>query len=205
MLPRAVVPVAIITATLCLTVVIGDAAEPILQLALQRADMPATTVKSLRPSPRLMDAEDVAPYRVPGVQGVQYLYAWPPDGATKTNSVPMQWELLGNVYRAADQSGAKRLFAMGKASGGGLSSDAHFRRNAKDVTLPAYGDEQFARVSTDEIGSVHGLLFVRQGTIAWEMLVRGTLTFKPTEPQVVEVLRKYGATQARVAGSGNRP
>lgn len=209
MFRRASVQAAIVAAMLGGAAVVGHAAESILKLALQLADMPKTAVRSALSAPRLMETEWLAPFGVREVQAAQYLYEWPVDATSKTSSdsIPRLWQLQGKVYRAPDQSGANRLFAMGKASGGGLLSDRHFRgRNVRDVSLPSYGDEQFVRVATDSDGSVVGLLFVRRGTVVWEMLIQSTPTVNPTEAQVVEVLQKYGAMQkARVDASGNRP
>ena len=50
MFRRAVVPVAVLAAMFCPIPVVGDAAEPILKLALQPGDMPATAA-SYRLSP----------------------------------------------------------------------------------------------------------------------------------------------------------
>ena len=205
MFRRAIVRAALVAAMLGGAGVVGHAAESILKLALQLADMPKTA-KSALSSPRLMEEEWLAPLGVREVQAAQYLYQWPVDGTNWSDSIPRLWQLEGQVYRAPDQSVAKRLFAMGKATGGGLRSDSHFRgEKVRDLNLPAYGDEQFVRVSA-LYGRVVGLLFVRKGTVVWEMLVDSTVTFTPAEAQVVELLQKYGAIQkARFDESGNRP
>ena len=65
MFRRAVIPVVVLAATLCPIPVIGEAAEPIQNLALQPGDMPAAA-RSQSPAP-MTDAEELgalAPYGV---------------------------------------------------------------------------------------------------------------------------------------------
>jgi len=196
---RAVVLVAVVAAMVCPTVVVGDAAKPILQLALQRADMPATM--EMVQSPTLMnDSDSIASLGPFGVrEAAHYFYSWPIDGASKTSSdsLPKGWRVSGEVYRASDESGAKRLFALGK-SAGGLSS-SYLGSGTKSLDVPPYGDEQFARVSSRS--SLEMLVLVRKGTIVWEILVKPMLAFEPSEAQMVEVLKTYAAKQKARVGA----
>ena len=205
----AVAPVVVLAAILCSTMAVGDAAEPVLQLALQPGDIPATAnVIFSRPKP--LDTDTVEAFAASGVHGVQgayYGYAWPINGTSKTSgdSIPNGWNVSGEVYQAPDESGAKRLFALGKRPldksrlGVGFESYGSFGREIKNLDLPPYGDEQFARGSTDPTDDLAVMVFVRKGTIVWQMLVSPSLTFEPTEAQMVAVLETYAAKQkARV-------
>jgi hypothetical protein len=60
---------------LCPIIVVGDAAKPILQLALQRADMPAATRKEgLIPHLEVEDPSHLRPFGVRGLEAAQYRY-----------------------------------------------------------------------------------------------------------------------------------
>jgi len=209
MFSRAVVLVAILAAMFCPIPVVGDAAEPIPQLALQPGDMPATAASL---SPRVADPEMLEAFAASGVravQGAHYGYTWPIDGTTKTSgdSIPKAWTVTGEVYRAPDESGAKRLFALSKRPldkdrlGIGFASYGSFGRTIKNLDLPPYGDEQFARGSTDPTDELAVMVFVRKGTVVWQVLVSPSLTFKPTEAQMVEVLETYAAKQKARVGT----
>ena len=209
MFSRAVVPVAVLAAMFCPILVVGDAAEPILQLALQPGDMPATAASL---SPRVADPEMLAAFAASGVQDVQgahYGYSWPINGTTKTSgdSIPNAWNITGEVYRAPDESGAKRLFALSKRPldedrlGIGFASYGSFGSEIKSLDLPPYGDEQFARGSTDPTDELAVMVFVRKGTVVWQMLVSPSLTFEPTEGQMVAVLETYAAKQKARVGA----
>src|SRR5688572_26042738 len=118
MFRRALVPFTIIAAILCATVAIGDAAEPILNLALQRTDMPPTTAKPGlgRTNPEVLDVGALRPFGAR--EQVNYYYSWPAGGTLQTPIGPVEkkWVIAGDVFRAADENGAKRLFALGKAA-----------------------------------------------------------------------------------------
>ena len=45
------------------------------------------------------------------------------------------------------------------------------------------------------------MVFVRKGTVVWQVLVSPSLTFKPTEAQMVEVLETYAAKQKARVGA----
>jgi hypothetical protein len=44
-------------------------------------------------------------------------------------------------------------------------------------------------------------VFVRKGTVVWQMLVSPSLTFKPTEAQMIAVLETYAAKQKARVGA----
>lgn len=209
MFRRAVAPVVVLAALFRPFPVVGDASEPILQLALQPGDMPAAAEVS---PPLLLEMESVeafAAYGVRGVQGAYYGYNWSINGTSKTSSdsIPRGWAVAGEVYQAPDESGAKRLFAVGKRPlderrlGIGFESYGSFGSEIKNLDLPAYGDEQFARGSIDPTERLAVMVFVRKGTVVWQMLVSPSLTFKPTEAQMVAVLETYAAKQKARVGA----
>ena len=109
------------------------------------------------------------------------------------------------MYQAPDESGAKRLFEFGKRPldksrlGVGFASYGSFGHKITNLDLPPYGDEQIARGSIDPADELAVMVFVRKGTVLWQMLVSPSLTFDPTEAQMVAVLETYAAKQkARV-------
>lgn len=192
MFHRAFVPIVILTVTSCLVPVMGSAAESILSSALQPGDMPEAA-RSEAPV-LISDAESLealAPYNVS--EGVDYWYEWPIDGTGKPSddSLPQGWLLSGQLLRAADESGAKRLFELGKGAGGLNSS--FLGEGTRILDLPRYGDEQFARVTRR--ASMEALVLVRKGTLVWEIVVTPMLAFKPTEAQLIAELQRYAAKQ----------
>jgi len=205
---RAVVLVAVIAAMLCPTVLVGDAARPVLQLALQRADMPTTTEKSTSaiPYPRVVDPSHLRPFGVRGLQSAEYQYAWPTGGTITTPIGPIdkQWFIEGEVFRAPDEGGAKRFFALGVAAKtGAFSYDSFPGDKLKNLDLPTYGDEQFARVGTHPATGLGVMVFVRKGAVVWQLRVAVIpLQFQATEAQMVEVLKTYAVKQKSRVGSG---
>ena len=193
MFRRAYIPIYILAAALCaIPPVLGDAATPIAKLALQPGDMPPAA-GSGSPTP-MNDADSLAALAPYGVrEGVDYWYSWPIDGVSKpsSDSLPKGWQLSGELFRASDENGAKRLFALGKKAGG-LSS-SYLGDGTRILDLPRYGDEQFARVSRR--ASLESLVLVRKGTVVWEIAVKPMLAFEPTEAQLVAVLQTYAAKQ----------
>jgi hypothetical protein len=202
---RTVVLAALAAASLALTMSAASAPRPILKLALQRADVPATAKKAplWSPSPRPIAADALAPLGVRGLQGADYAYTLPAGGSLSTpiGRVDKEWHLTGDVYRAPNQAGAKRLFALGKAAGSGFFAD--FAGQPNDLGgLPSYGDEQIGRISTDSDG-VHVMVFVRKGAIVWEMRVEPIpRQFRATKTQVTAVLKAYAPKQKARAGNG---
>jgi hypothetical protein len=187
-----------LAATFCLMSVTSDAANSILDSALQPGDMPEAARTG---SPVLIDDADsltaMGPFGVR--EGVDYWYQWPIDGASQVSGdeLPKGWQLSGQLLDVADESGAKRLFELGKRAGGLNSS--YMGEGTRILDLPQYGDEQFARVS--ERGRLQSLVLVRKGALVWEIVVEPMLGFQPTEEQIVAVLETYAAKQeARIAG-----
>ena len=203
MFRRVVLLVAIIAATFGPSVAVGDAAEPLLKLALQRADMPATTETPGfgRTSPELVAPGALGPFGAR--EAAHYDYVWAAGGTLKTpiGLVPKQWMLAGDVFRAADESGAKRLFALGKAAKIGHFTYEEFPGEPKNLNLPAYGDEQISLVTTHPATGLEMMVFVRTRTIVWQIRVAAIpLAFQPTQAEMRAVLEMYAAKQkARVA------
>jgi len=201
-----VLAVAVAAAAHGATVAANGAVEPILKLALQRADMPATTRKPpiASPSPAPIPRSALAALRVPGLQGADYAYTWPAGGVVDTaiGAIDKEWHLEGSVYRAPDAAGAKKLFALGKAAQIGFFSDFPSEpRFLSRLVLPRYGDEQFVLVSTDARFGVQAMAFVRSGSVVWELRVAPIpLKFEAAKEQVVAVLRSYAAKQKRRIG-----
>jgi hypothetical protein len=207
MLRLVVFVAAVAAATHCPTVAASGAAQPI-ALALQRADMPGTPRKAplASPSPAALGRSALSPFGIPGLQGAGYAYTWAAGGAVETAIGPIEkeWHLEGSVYRAPDAAGAKRLFALGKAAQTGFFSDFPTEpRFLARLALPRYGEEQTALVSTDPRFGVQAMVFVRKGSVVWELRVGPIpLQFKPAKERVVAVLRTYAAKQERRVGAG---
>ena len=200
----AIVLVAIVAAILCPTVVVGGAAEPILKLALQHADMPATTKKSIFTYPELVDPGSLGPFGVRGLEAAHYIYTWPAGETIKSpiGSIDKEWVVEGEVFRAPDESGAKRLFALGKAARIGHFSYESFPGEPRNLNLPAYGDEQIACTATHPSTGPGVMVFVRKGTVVWQMRVATSpLQFQATEAQMIAVLEKYAARQKALVGA----
>ena len=200
MLRPAVVLAGVLTSMLSPTVVVSGADESILTLALQRAEMPPTTKTSAFSYPEIQ--KPVALAAVGAREAAHYVYMWPA-GTLKTpiGTIDKEWVVEGNVFRAADESGAKRLFAVGKAANIGHFSYESVPGEPKDLNLPAYGAEQIARVTTHPGTGMVVMVFVRTGTVVWQMRVATSpLQFQPTQAEMVAVLEMYAAKQkARVA------
>ena len=182
---------------------VRGAAEPILKLALQRTDMPATTKKSVSAYPELVDPLTLR--RFGAMEAAHYIYTWPAGETLKTPIGPIdkEWVLEGEVFRAPDESGAKRLFALGKAAGTGHFSYEDFPGEPKNLNLPAYGDEQIGRVATHPGTGLGVMVFVRKGTVVWQMRVATSpLQFQATEAQMLAVLEIYAAKQKARVGAG---
>jgi hypothetical protein len=202
MVRRAVGLSAVIVAMLGPNVIVGGAAEPITTLALQRADMPATTKKSTFSYPEVQRTDALG--AVGAREAVHYVYMWPV-GTLKTpiGTIDKEWVVEGNVFRAADENGAKRLFAVGRAANIGHFSYESVPGEPKNLNLPAYGVEQIARVTTHPGTGMVVMVFVRTGTVVWQMRVAASpLQFQPTEAEMVAVLEMYAAKQKARVGAG---
>jgi hypothetical protein len=108
------------------------------------------------------------------------------------------------VFRAPDVSGAKRFFALGVAAKiGAFSYESFPDDEMKNLNLPAYGDEQFARVGTHPATGMGVMVFVRKGGVVWQLRVATIpLQFQATEAQMVAVLETYAAKQKSRVGAG---
>jgi hypothetical protein len=200
MFRRAAVLLAVVAAMLGPRSIVG-AAEPIVQLLLQAADVQAASARVII-KPRLLDSDSVDPYGVRGLEGAQFMYALFAAGANKSKDQPL-WNLMGDVYRAPDENGSKRLFAMGKKTGIGFESKGTaFGGQIKSVALPAYGDEQFACTANHSTYGEAAMVFVRKGTVVWTLQVEPGLGSHPTEAQMVEVLKTYAPKQQARVGAG---
>ena len=203
MIRRAAVSVAVIAAMLSQSLLTGRADEPILKLALQRADMPATLQKGPFPYPEIVDPNHLRPFLIRGLEASHYIYQWTVGTLnTPIGSVDKQWVLEGNVYRAPDENSARRFFALGKAAQIGTFSYDNFPGKPQNLDMPAYGDEQFGRVSNNPATGLGVMVSVRKGTVVWEMRVATIpLQFQVPQAEMVKALDSYAAKQkARIGG-----
>jgi hypothetical protein len=202
MVRRSVVPVAVIAAMLIQTG-LGGAAEPILKLALQRADMPATLQKGPFPYPEIVDPNHLKPFLIRGLEAAHYVYQWTVGTLnTPIGSVDKQWVLEGNVYRAPDENSAKRFFALGKAAQIGTFSYDSFPGKPQNLDMPPYGDEQFGRVSNYSSTGLGVLVVVRKGAVIWEIRVATIpIQFQVAQAEMVKVLDTYAAKQKARVGA----
>jgi hypothetical protein len=203
MLRKAFLPCTLIAALFGPNVVVGGAAEPILKLALQYADMPSTTGKPGlgRTNPQTFDPGALAPFGAR--EHVNYSYSWPAGGTLQTpiGAIEKKWVIAGDVYRGADENGAKRLFALGKAAKIGHFSYDDFPGEPKSLTLPVYGDEQISLVTTHPATGPVMMVFARTRGVVWQVRVAAIpLQFQPTAAEMRAILETYAAKQkARVA------
>jgi hypothetical protein len=177
-----------------------------LRLALQRADMPANTRQAPpdAPSPARMNPAHLTPLGVRGLKGASYAYKWPAGGTVATPLGPWdkEWYLSGDVFAAPDLAGARKLFDLGKRARTGFFSDFPDEPTTVRVTLPAYGDQQFALYSAHRAG-LGAMVFVRKGTVVWQLRIAPIpRQFRPTKAQVLAVLRTYAAKQKTRVGAG---
>ena len=204
---RPFVPVAVVAAILVPMAFPAGAPEPIEQLALQRADLPATLRKSTRQYPEVVDPSHLLPFAIPGLQAAQYSYIWPAGGTLTTpiGVVPKEWLIGGEVFRAPDERGAKRLYALGVAAQIGHFSYDDFPGQPNPLDLPAYGDEQIGRVATHTATGLAVMVFVRKGRVVWQLRVATIpLQYQVTRAQLVEVLNTYALKQQSRIGDGER-
>lgn len=200
-MPRLAV-VLVVTSMLGPAVVVGGAAEPILKLALQRADMPLTTKKSTFSYPEIQKTDALG--AIGAREVAHYVYTWPV-GTLKTpiGTIDKEWVVEGHVFRAADENGAKRLFAVGKAANIGHFSYESVPGDPKNLNLSAYGVEQIARVTAHPGTGMVVMVFVRAGAVVWQMRVATSpLQFQPTQAEMVAVLEMYAAKQKARVGAG---
>jgi hypothetical protein len=192
---------AALAGALIATAATASAANPLV-LALQHADMPSTVENHLA-GPAKPEKEDPANLRFigTGLKGADYSYEWPAGGTVKVAELgpaPKQWHVYGEVFVAPSVAAATKLFADGKAAQTGFFSDFPTDHVA-DLTLPHYGDEQFALVGPDG-GGPQAMVFVRKGSVVWELRVsHNPAQWTVTKAPVVALLKTYAAKQkARV-------
>jgi hypothetical protein len=192
---RPSVSAALVAAILCPAVFAGGGVESIEQLALQRADMPATIRKS---APEVIDPAHLVPFGVRGLEAARYQYIWPAGGTLSTpiGTIAKEWLIEGEVFRAPSEPEAKRLYALGVAARIGHFSYDDFPGEPKTLALPAYGDEQIGRVGSDPATGLGVMVFVRKGKVVWQLRVATIpLQFQVTREQLVAVLNTYALKQ----------
>ena len=166
-------------------------------LGLRAGDFPSGTKTGLD----LLSAVQLA-HLDRGLRGALWT-ASVPAGSVKTSygSQPKTWSVAGDVVVAPNQSSAQRLFRLVKDTGAGFASHA---TGPIGFTLPRYGDEQFAfwMNRTPNNGPEAGL-FVRRGSVVWQMTVTGVpREWRTTRAQVLAQLRRYALQQQRRVGAG---
>ena len=166
-------------------------------LVLRTADFPNGTKTGLD----ILSAPQLA-HLDRGLRGALWT-ASVPAGSVKTSygSQPKTWSVMGDIAVAPNRTSAQRLFQLGKGTGAGFASHA---TGPIGFTLPRYGDEQFAfwMKRTPNNGPEAGL-FVRRGSVVWQMTVTGVpREWGTTRAQVVAQLKKYALKQQRRVGAG---
>jgi len=181
-------------------------AQDPLKLALQRSDMPPTTVKApvFNPSPHRDNPADLAILGVPKVTGASYSYTWPAGGQVNLPGLgpaDKEWYLTGSVYLAPTQAAARMLFRYGQQAQHGFFADFPTDGSTK-LTLPAYGDQQFALLGKDA-GGPQAMVFARKRSVVWELRIgHGPPKWTLTKAQVLAQLKTYAAKQKARIGRG---
>jgi hypothetical protein len=132
----------------------ADAAKDPLRVALQRSDMPASTQKSILPSPSRDNASDLAIIGR-GLKGASYSYAWLAGGQVNLPGLgpaDKEWHVSGEVFVAPTTAGARTLFQDGTRAEHGFFADFG-TEGAVRLALPRYGDEQFGLLGKAAGGS----------------------------------------------------
>jgi hypothetical protein len=115
----------------------------------------------------------------------------------------------GAVYYATYQykSGAKTRQLSSSAlvlKSGSLATTAfkHYKSDiikaATKLTLPKYGDEQFATF----LGLDGGELVVRKNTVVWSLKIEYDIDIGLTKPQAIAELKRYAPKAMKRVGSG---
>jgi hypothetical protein len=138
-----------------------------------------------------------------------------PAGAKVIRTIGPIGASFGRTYRYAGAGGSSELSSTVSVTKSASQASAAYKKLRSDfrsillnvikgtglkpwLTLPRYGDEQFA--------SYHhldgGKLLVRKGKVLWFLLFNGAGTRTPTKAEAVAELKKYGAKQAKRVGSG---
>lgn len=138
-----------------------------------------------------------------------------PSGAKVIRTIGPMGASFGRTYRYSGLKGWSELSATLSVAKSDSQASAAYKKLRTDfrallvnlvkgtglkpwLTLPRYGDEQFA--------SYHhldgGKLLVRKGKVLWFLLLQGAGTRTPTKAEVVAELTKYGAKQKQRVGNG---
>lgn len=195
---RPFVHLAVAAALLGPAVVPYATAQSVGQLALQRSDMPPTTMTSDQQQPQVLDPDHLRPFGIAGLQAADYTYIWPAGGTLNTpiGVINKEWLVAGEVFLAPDERAAKRLYTLGVAAQIGHFSQGDFAGEPRPLALPAYGEEQIGRVTTDPANGLSVMVFVRTGRVVWQLrAVTIPLQFQVTQAQLVEVLKTYALKQ----------
>ena len=174
-------------------------ADP-MRLALQKTDVPANSYGS---GPTRDSASALAPLGVRGLKGASWHYMIPAGGEVDTAAgpLPREWAVQGDVFVAPTIAGARSLFRLGKRAQVGFFSDTS--GTPKSLTLPSYGDEQMAYTTT-ELGKVQASVFVRKGSVVWELRASSSPPkWRTTKAQAVAQLTLYATKVKRRVGRGS--
>ena len=138
-----------------------------------------------------------------------------PSGTKVIRTIGPMGASFGRTYRYSGPKGSSELSAtlsVAKSDGQARAAYKTLRTDFRALlvklvkgtglkpwlTLPRYGDEQFA--------SYHhldgGKLLVRKGKVLWFLLLQGAGTRTPTKAEVVAELKKYGAKQKQRVDNG---
>jgi hypothetical protein len=89
-----------------------------------------------------------------------------------------------------------------KSRGAAVAGFRYFKsdtiKTATKLTLPKYGDEQFATF----LGLDGGELFVRKNTVVWSLKIDYDLDIGLTKPEAIAELKRYAPKQMKRVGSG---
>ena len=185
-----------LAAALATSALAASAALNPTSLILRARDFPSGTKTGLD----LLSAAQLA-HLDRGLRGALWT-ASVPAGSVNTSygRQPKTWSVAGDVVVAPNRSSAQRLFRLAKDTGAGFASHA----TGPIGTLPRYGDDQFAfwMNRTPNNGPEAGL-FVRRGSVVWQMTVTGVpREWRTTRAQVLAQLRRYALQQQRRVGAG---
>jgi hypothetical protein len=177
----------------------ATASKDPLALALQKSDFPSGVFYSASRSP----ASGLSVIGK-GLKGVNFQGSWKAGGTVSTSLGPAdkEWLLEGDVIVAPTATGAKGVYALGKGAQIGFFND--FPQPIHSITLPRYGDEQFAfAYSGGTGGGGHAAVFVRKGSVVWEVRTAPVpFQWKASEALAIAQLKIYAAREKTRVGAG---
>lgn len=176
------------------------AAPDPLRLALQKSDFPAGVHGSTARSP----ASGVRAFGIAGLKAANLTFSWPAGGTVNTSLGPAdkEWLLVGDVFVAPNEAGARKLFELGKRAGGFFSDVAGLPQYVTSG-LPRYGDEQLAYTWTQRATGLHAVLVVRKKAVVWQLMVGPVpRQWRVTKTQVLHELQTYALKEKARVGSG---